>query len=206
MRSLIAGIANGSDSTRVLDGTVQTFTRVSKGTDGPVAIVEVDQPFALVEAQTGGLWSTLRLASAVGLAVSCCSSVSRSSHRTARHSRERTPNRQGSMSGRWPTRPRETKAERQQPGSPPTEKRATYAELFRARIRSPREDSTGASPKTGTPGDEAFVMDAEGQPSAEQPPAAEPMPAEPMPAKSMRRLEPIPAEPISAEPLPGSGW
>ena len=68
MRSLIAGIANGSDSTRVLDGTVQTFTRVSKGTDGPVAIV-VDQPFALVEAQTGGLWSTLRL-SAVGLAVS----------------------------------------------------------------------------------------------------------------------------------------
>ena len=49
---------------------MQTFTRVSKGADGPVAIVEVDQPFAVVEAQTGDLWSTLRLVSAVGLVVS----------------------------------------------------------------------------------------------------------------------------------------
>ena len=127
---------------------MQTFTRVSKGTDGPVAIVEVDQPFALVEAQTGGLWSTLRLASAVGLAVSCCSSVSRSSHRTARHSREdaepaRLDERQEADEAE------ETKADRQQPGSPPTEKRATYAELFglesdlHARIPA-------APPKTGT--------------------------------------------------------
>ena len=70
MRSLITGIAKGSGSTRVLDDTVQTFTRVSKGTDGPVAIVEVDQPLAVVEAQTGDLWSMLRLGSAFGLAVS----------------------------------------------------------------------------------------------------------------------------------------
>ena len=61
MRSLITGIAKGSGSTRVLGGTVQTFTPVSKGADGAVAIVEVDQPFAVVEAQTSDLWSTLRL-------------------------------------------------------------------------------------------------------------------------------------------------
>ena len=36
MRSLITGIAEGSGSTRVLDGTVQTFTRISKA--GSVAI------------------------------------------------------------------------------------------------------------------------------------------------------------------------
>ena len=70
MRSLITGIAEGSGSTRVLGGNVQTFTPVSKGADGAVAIVEVDQPFAVVEAQTGDLWSTLRLVSAVGLVVS----------------------------------------------------------------------------------------------------------------------------------------
>ena len=70
MRSLITGIAKGSGSTRVLGGTVQTFTPVSKGADGAVAIVEVDQPFAVVVAQTSDLWSMLRLVSAVGLAVS----------------------------------------------------------------------------------------------------------------------------------------
>ena len=69
MRSLIIGIAQGSGSTRVLDDTVQTFTRVSRTTDGPVAIVEVDQPLAVVEAQTGDLWSMLRLGSAFGLAI-----------------------------------------------------------------------------------------------------------------------------------------
>ena len=128
MRSLITGIANGSDSRASSTAPCRTFTRVSKGTDGPVAI--------------GGR-PTLRtrggsdrrpvehgpVASAAGWRSPCCSSVSRSSHRTARHPRERTPNRQGSMSGGWPTRPRETKAERQTAGEPlPTEKRPTYAE------------------------------------------------------------------------------
>ena len=65
MRSVITGVANGSGSTRVLAGTVQTFTPISKA-----AIVQVDQPFAAVESQTGDLWSMLRLGSAVGLAVS----------------------------------------------------------------------------------------------------------------------------------------
>ena len=70
MRSLITGIADGSGSSRVVDDTVQTFTPVSKRQDGPVAIVEIDQPLSVVEAQTGDLWRTLRLASGVGLVVS----------------------------------------------------------------------------------------------------------------------------------------
>jgi len=70
MRSLITGIAKGSGSARVLDDTVQTFTPVSKATDGPVAILEVDHPLAVVEAQIGDLWSMFRLGSVFGLAVS----------------------------------------------------------------------------------------------------------------------------------------
>ena len=69
-RSSITSIAKGSGSTRVLDDTVRTFTPVSRTPDGPVAIVEVDQPLAVVEAQTGDSWSMLRLGSAVGLTVS----------------------------------------------------------------------------------------------------------------------------------------
>ncbi len=70
MRSLISGIARGSGSARVVDDTVQTFTPVSKSADGPVAIVELDTPSAVVEAQVGDLWSMLRVGSAFGLAVS----------------------------------------------------------------------------------------------------------------------------------------
>src|SRR4029450_11462670 len=57
MRSLITGIANGSGSTRVLAGTVQTFTPVSRA-----AIAQVDQPYAAVEAQTGALGRVRRRA------------------------------------------------------------------------------------------------------------------------------------------------
>ena len=70
MRSLIEGIARGSGSTHVLDDTVQTFTPVSRSIDGPVAVVQIDQPIAVVDAQAGDLWSTLRLGSTLGLAVS----------------------------------------------------------------------------------------------------------------------------------------
>jgi hypothetical protein len=69
MESLITE-AKGSGLTRVVDDTVQTFTPVSKGADGPVAIVQVDQPLAVVEAQTGNLWSLVRLGSAFGMVVS----------------------------------------------------------------------------------------------------------------------------------------
>jgi hypothetical protein len=70
MRSLITGIAKGSASARVVDEKVQTFTPVSNATDGRVAVVQIDRPVAVVEAQTGDLWSTLRLVFGVGLAVS----------------------------------------------------------------------------------------------------------------------------------------
>jgi hypothetical protein len=70
MRSLIARTAVGEGSTRVVDDTVQTFTRISKTPDGPVAIVQVDQPLASVDARIDDLWSTLRMGSVFGLAVS----------------------------------------------------------------------------------------------------------------------------------------
>jgi hypothetical protein len=70
MQPLIDGISQTSGGTRVLDETVQTFMPVSKAPGGPVAIVEVDQPFALVQARTSVFWNMFRLGSAVGLIVS----------------------------------------------------------------------------------------------------------------------------------------
>ena len=132
MRSLITGIAKGSGSTRVLDDTVQTFTPVSKRPDGPVAIVEVDQSLAVVEAQTGDLWSMLRLGSVIGLAVSLLllGLTFVSSKGPVRASeddeRARLDERQEGDEGA------EMKAEaQQQEEQPPTEQRApTYEEVF----------------------------------------------------------------------------
>lgn len=70
MSSLITEIAKGSGSARVVDGKVRTFTPVSKGPEDRVAIVEIDRPVAVVEAQGGDLWPTVRLMFGVGLAVS----------------------------------------------------------------------------------------------------------------------------------------
>ena len=70
MRSLITRTAVGSGSTRVVDDTVQTFTRISKTPDGPVAIVQVDQPLASADALIDDLWTTLRMGSVIGLAAS----------------------------------------------------------------------------------------------------------------------------------------
>lgn len=67
MQPLIVGIAQGSGGTRVVDDTVQTFLPVSKAADGPVAVVQLDQPFAVVEARIGSFWSLLRVALAFGL-------------------------------------------------------------------------------------------------------------------------------------------
>jgi hypothetical protein len=67
MQPLIVGIAQGSGGTRVVDDTVQTFLPVSKAADGPVAVVQLDQPFSVVEARIGSFWSLLRLALAFGL-------------------------------------------------------------------------------------------------------------------------------------------
>jgi hypothetical protein len=175
MRSLITGIAKGSGSTRVLDDTVQTFTRVSKATDGPVAIVEVDQPLAVVEAQTGDLWSMLRLGSAFGLAVSLLllglTFVSSKGPVRAPEDDERArlDERQEGDEGA------EMKAEGQQQGEqPPTEQRApTYEEVFGLGSDLDAGSLSGAPEEEEWPGDEGAVMEAEGQPSPEQLPADE---------------------------------
>jgi hypothetical protein len=70
MQPLIVGIAQGSGGTRVVDDTVQTFLPVSKAADGPVAVVQLDQPFSVVEARIGSFWSLLRVALVFGLIAS----------------------------------------------------------------------------------------------------------------------------------------
>jgi len=70
VQPLIVGIAQGSGGTRVLDDIVQTFMPVSKAPGGPVAVVQIDQPFALVKARIGAFWSMLRVGFAFALAVS----------------------------------------------------------------------------------------------------------------------------------------
>ncbi|MCI0636129.1 MAG: hypothetical protein L0206_19770 [Actinobacteria bacterium] len=175
MRSLIMGIAKGSGSARVLDDTVQTFTRVSKATDGPVAIVEVDQPLAVVEAQTGDLWSMLRLGSAFGLAVSLLllglTFVSSKGPVRAPEDDERArlDERQEGEEGA------EMGAEGQQPGEqPPTEQRApTYEEVFGLELDLDAGGLPRAPEDEGWPADEGAEMETQGQPPAEQLPAEE---------------------------------
>jgi hypothetical protein len=197
MRSLITGIASGSGSTRVLAGTVQTFTPVPKGTDGQVAIVEVDQPFAAVEAQTGELWSTLRLGSAVGLAISLLllglTFVSSNGAVRAREDVEpaRLDELQEGHEGA------ETKAQEQEPeGLPPAEQRVpTYAEVFGLRSDLDSGIPAGVPQGEDIPGDEGTVLEAEGQASAELPPS-ERSPVEELPAE-----EPSPTSEEDVQPL-----
>ena len=171
MRSLITGIANGSGSTRVVAGTVETFTPVSKA-----AIVQVDQPFAAVEAQTGDLWSMLRLGSAVGLAVSLLllglTFISAKDLVRAAVDAQPTPldeTQEGDQG-------EETKAQGRQPeGQPPTETRVpTYGELFGLESEFHAEIPARVPEDGERPGDGRAVLEAEGQPSAEQLPADQP--------------------------------
>jgi hypothetical protein len=193
MRSLIIGVAKGSGSTRVLDDTVQTFTPVSRTTDGPVAIVEVDRPLAVVEAQTGDLWSTLRLGSVFGLAVSLLllglTFVSSKGpvrapedDERARKDDERPRLDEGQEGGEGA----EIKAEEQPPTEqppteqPPTEqpqRAPTYEEVFGLGPDLDAGSLAGAHGDGERPDDEGAVMEAEGQPSAEQLPAEEHAPA-----------------------------
>ena len=171
MRSLITGIANGSGSTRVVADTVQTFTPVSKA-----AIVQVDQPFAAVEAQTGDLWSMLRLGSAVGLAVSLLllglTFISAKDLVRAAVDAQPAPldeTQEGDQG-------EETKAQGRQPeGQPPTETRVpTYGELFGLESEFHAEIPARVPEEGERPGDGQAVLEAEGQPSAEQLPADQP--------------------------------
>jgi hypothetical protein len=195
MRSLITGIADGSDSTRVLDETVQTFTRV-KVPDGPVVVVEVDQPVALVEAQTGALWSQVRLGSAIGLAL-CLVLLGL----TFVSSKARGRARENAEPPRLDERHEadedvETKVERRRPAKQaPAEKHVpTYAELFGPESDLDEDIPAPAHEVGDGTGEEAAVMEAKVQPSAEPLPAEQPA-AEPLPAE-----EPAPAaeEAVSA--------
>ena len=171
MRSLITGIANGSGSTRVVAGTVQTFTPVSKA-----AIVQVDQPFAAVEAQTGDLWSMLRLGSAVGLAVSLLllglTFISAKDLVRAAVGAQPAPLDEAQEGDQG----EETKAQGRQPeGQPPTEERVpTYAELFGLESELHAGIPAHVPEVEERPGDGQAVLEAEGQPSAEQLPADQP--------------------------------
>jgi hypothetical protein len=194
MQSLITGIAEGSDSTRVLDGSLQTFTRVTKG---QVVVVEVDQPLALVDAYAGDLWSTLRLGSAVGLAVSLLflGLTFVSSKVPARVLEDAEPARLDQR--QEADRAEETQSHGGQPEAvqPSTEERATYAELF----------GLGSDLHAGIPSrapedgdravDEETVMQPDGQPPAE------PLPAEQVPAQPVR-AEQAPAQQVQPEQVP----
>ena len=183
MRSLITGIAKGSGSTRVLDDTVQTFTPVSKRPDGPVAIVEVDQSLAVVEAQTGDLWTMLRLGSVIGLAISLLlfGLTFVSSKAPVRASdddeRARLDERQEADQGVEMAEVQEQAEQPEQPEQPATEQRApTYEEVFGRESDLDAGGLSGAPEEAEWPGDEGPEMEAEGQPSAEQLPAEEPAP------------------------------
>lgn len=201
MQSLITEIANGSDSTRVLGGTVQTFTRISKA--GSVAIVQVDQPAALVEPQTGGPWSAVRLGSAVGLTVCLLlfgltfvpwTGTARvpEDAEPAQLDRRHEPDEVHESD--------ETKAERQPRAEPPpADHRATYAELFG--LESDLHAHAGipdrAPDEADRPGDEEVGIEAQGHPSAQ------PMPAEQSPAQQPP-AQPLPVEPPAEEGVPSS--
>jgi len=204
MQSLITEIANGSDSTRVLEGNVQTFTRISKA--GSVAIVQVDQPAALVEPQTGGPWSTVRLGSAVGLTVCLLllgltfvpwtgTAPDPEDAEPAQLDRLHEPDEVHEADG--------TKAERQsQAEPPPADHRATYAELFG--LESDLHAHAGipdrAPEEADRPGDEEVGIEAQGQPSAQPMPAEQSPPQQP-PAQELPTEQP-PAPQPPAQPLP----
>ena len=204
MRSVITGVANGSGSTRVVAGTVQTFTPVFKA-----AIVQVDQPFAAVEAQTGDLWSMLRLGSAVGLAVALLllGLTFISAKDLVRAAVDAQPAPLETQEG---DQGEETSAEGRQPeDQPPTETRVpTYGELFGLESEFHAEIPARVPDDEERPGDERAVMEAEGQPSAE---ASAPAPEEEVPAlhadldDAMDQVEAPEADGESEEPT-GAQW
>jgi hypothetical protein len=201
MQSVITEIANGSDSTRVLGDTVQTFTRISKA--GSVAIVQVDEPAALVEPQTGGPWTTVRLGSAVGLMVCLLlfgltfvpwTGTARvpEDAEPAELDRRHEPDEVHEAD--------ETQAERQpRVEPPPADHRATYAELFG--LESDLHANAGipdrAPDEADRSGDEEVGVEAQRQPSAQ------PMPAEQRPAQQPP-AQPMPVEPPAEEGAPSS--
>jgi hypothetical protein len=96
----------------------------------------------------------------------------------------------------------ETKTERQpQAEPPPTDHRATYAELFglESDLHAHAGISDRAPDEAERPSDEEVVIEAQGQPSAQpisaqHQPASQPPPAQPPPAQQPRAQQPTPVE------------
>ncbi|MCI0636130.1 MAG: hypothetical protein L0206_19775 [Actinobacteria bacterium] len=118
--------------------------------------------------RVGGVWSILRIGSAVGLGISLLLLVRAFiSSRRLRRAQEDDGRRQEGDEGA------EMGAEGQQPGEqPPTEQRApTYEEVFGLELDLDAGSLPRAPEDEGWPADEGAVTEAEGQPSAEQLPA-----------------------------------
>jgi len=135
--------------------------------------------FAVSFAGTGGFWSMLRLGLAVGLGVSLLRfGLTFVSSRRLRRAQEE---------GEWQAKGdegSEMEAEGQPPAEePPTEKRATYGEIFEvqpdvdggslAGAPEDEEQAEQAEDERQAEGDEGAEMEAEGQPPAEEPPTEE---------------------------------
>jgi hypothetical protein len=137
--------------------------------------VEVDQPFAVVVAQTSDLWSTLRLVSAVGLVVSLLllglTFVSSKWPVRAQEDAARTPIDEPQENDE----DAEMKPQGQQPAEqPPTEKGVpTYAEVFGQESDRDAGSQTSAPEGRDRPVQEEAEIEAEAQPSAEPLPAEE---------------------------------
>ncbi len=124
--------------------------------------------FAVMAERVGGVWSILRIGSAVGLGISLLLLVRAFiSSRRLRRAQEDDGRRQEGDEGA------EMGAEGQQPGEqPPTEQRApTYEEVFGLELDLDAGSLPRAPEDEGWPADEGAVTEAEGQPSAEQLPA-----------------------------------
>jgi hypothetical protein len=156
MGSLITEIAKGSGSARVVDGKVRTFTPVSKGPDGRVAIVEIDRPVAVLEAQSGDLWPTLRLVFGIGLAVSLLFLVL-----AFVRPRRRDTRREGDVRA-------ETNAVGQ-PLEPPTQRGPSYEEVFGVQ---PEVDSETVE-QHGDPEDPQEALEDDREPFGDKPEALE---------------------------------
>ncbi len=126
--------------------------------------------FAVMGEQVGGVWSILRIGSAVGLGISLLLLVRAfiSSRRLRRAQKDDGLRAEGDEGA-------EMRAEGQQPGEqPPTEQRAaTYEEVFGLEPDLDAGSLPRAPGDEERPGDEGAEMEAEGQPSAEQLPAEE---------------------------------
>jgi hypothetical protein len=69
MQDLISPSAVGSGQSRVQGDVLQTFVPVTRNAGGSIAVAQMDQPVAPVDAQVSSVWGTLRMVLTVAFAV-----------------------------------------------------------------------------------------------------------------------------------------